>query len=138
MYAFTGAGMADRPHQASSAKPNSIAATPTRSIMLIFRCSQPSSQMDDAEEWRIIRQRYCFGPLANYQHSAGVGGVAPLGESAWNGELLAPLSSVIDDVRDVDLDMQTPHQIIRSIEDILESPPPDLPLSHAARLLQEK
>ncbi|KAK4888776.1 hypothetical protein LTR27_012367 [Elasticomyces elasticus] len=64
--------------------------------------------------------------------SAGVGGVAPLGGSTWNGELLAPLSSVIDDVRDVDLDMQTPHHIIRSIEDILESPPPNSPAHRGA------
>ncbi|KAK5692709.1 hypothetical protein LTR17_025339 [Elasticomyces elasticus] len=64
--------------------------------------------------------------------SAGVGGVVPLGGSTWNGELLAPISSVIDDVHDVDLDMQTPHHIIRSIEDILESPPPDSPAHRGA------
>ncbi|KAK5714054.1 hypothetical protein LTR15_010962 [Elasticomyces elasticus] len=64
--------------------------------------------------------------------SARVGGVAPLGGSTWNGELLAPLSSVIDDVRNVDLDMQTPHHIVRSIEDILESPPPDSPAHRGA------
>ncbi|KAK5695447.1 hypothetical protein LTR97_008954 [Elasticomyces elasticus] len=69
-----------------------------------------------------------FMPSLRNQHiripelgGAGVGGVAPLGGSTWN-----------DDVRDVDLDVQTPHHIIRSIEDILESPPPDSPAHRGA------
>ncbi|KAK5745714.1 hypothetical protein LTR17_001214 [Elasticomyces elasticus] len=80
-----------------------------------------------------------FMPSLRNQHiripelgSAGVGGVAPFGGSTWNGELLAPISSVRDDVREVDLDMQTPHRIIRSIEDIFESPPPDSPAHRGA------